>query len=160
MSAGTGRERLLQLAAKLDIELGCISDDGEEQWARAASIPTSRSAWYSEQMHILSEPDERLVVAIRDALGRVASGAWAKRSTAAAEVEELVPSGIVGGLDGAEFVMRGQILIGGIGRLWDLLPSFVYLVTVPIIGQEEALGLSRRTAELLAAEGGDGGRGT
>jgi hypothetical protein len=157
VAVGTERDRLLRLAAELDTELGCVSDDGDEQWAHTAGGSAALSAWSAEQMHILSEPDERLVVAFRDALGKVASGAWASRGGAMAEVEDLVPIGIVGGLDGAEFVMRGEILTGGIGRLWDLLPSFVYLVTVPIIGQEEALGLSRRTSEMLAAERGDGG---
>jgi hypothetical protein len=35
------------------------------------------------------------------------------------------------------------------------MPSFVFLVTLPILDHDQALGLSRRTSELIkAAQGG------
>jgi hypothetical protein len=34
-------------------------------------------------------------------------------------------------------------------RLPSLMPSFVFLVTLPIVDQDEALDLARRTAELV-----------
>jgi len=45
--------------------------------------------------------------------------------------------------------MRGELLAGDAERIAILMPSFVFLVVLPIVGQDEALALSRRTAQLV-----------
>lgn len=52
-------------------------------------------------------------------------------------------------LDGVETVMRGELLNGGIDRVAAQLPSFVFLVTLPILGQDDALALSGDTSQLV-----------
>jgi AcrR family transcriptional regulator len=54
-----------------------------------------------------------------------------------------------GVLGGVEAVVRGEIVAGRTEELPRLLPDFVYAVTVPFLGQEEALRLSRRAREIL-----------
>jgi hypothetical protein len=67
-----------------------------------------------------------------------------------------VPENAVGAaLDGAELVIRGELVRGNADRLADLMPSFVFLVTLPIVDQDEALALSRRAAELVEGELGE-----
>jgi hypothetical protein len=57
-------------------------------------------------------------------------------------------------LDGAELVMRGELIRGNGTRLGALVPSFVFLVTLPMVEQDEALALSQRAGELLAGARG------
>lgn len=45
--------------------------------------------------------------------------------------------------------MRGELARGNANQLPALMPSFVFLVTLPIVEQDEALNLSRRASELL-----------
>ena len=54
-----------------------------------------------------------------------------------------------GALDGAEFVVRGDILLGQSARLSQRLPSFVFLVLLPLLGKPEALRAADRAARLL-----------
>ncbi len=54
-------------------------------------------------------------------------------------------------LDGAEVVMRGELAMGNAGQLPALLPSFVFLVALPVVDQGRALELSRRAAQLVEA---------
>lgn len=54
-------------------------------------------------------------------------------------------------ISGVEYVAQGEILAGRRSRLVRLLPSFVFLVLLPIQGRSEALRVARRAAEL---EGG------
>ena len=56
-------------------------------------------------------------------------------------------------IDGAELVMRGELLSGNADRLPALMPSFVFLVALPVVDQDRALELSRRTIELIDAIG-------
>jgi hypothetical protein len=46
-------------------------------------------------------------------------------------------------------VMRAELARAHAKQLPDLLPSFVFLVTLPIVGQDEALELSQRAARLV-----------
>jgi hypothetical protein len=48
--------------------------------------------------------------------------------------------------------MRGELLSGNAAQLPQLLPSFVFLVALPIVDQDRALELSRRTSELIEEE--------
>ena len=52
-------------------------------------------------------------------------------------------------LDGVEMVIRGELVRGNAGQLPALMPSFVFVVTLPIVKQDEALTLSQRTSELI-----------
>lgn len=52
-------------------------------------------------------------------------------------------------LGGAEAVVRREIVAGRTDQLPQLLPDFTYGVTVPFLGQEEALRLSKRARKLL-----------
>jgi hypothetical protein len=49
-------------------------------------------------------------------------------------------------------VMRGELVRGNGEKLASLLPDFVFLVTLPMVEQAEALKLSRRAAELLEGQ--------
>jgi AcrR family transcriptional regulator len=58
--------------------------------------------------------------------------------------EEAIPSSAGrGALAAAESLIVGQILSGNAERLPELLPDIVYIVTVPYLGQDEALRQSR-----------------
>ncbi len=92
---------------------------------------------------ILSPQDESLVTTVRRGLAKVAAAAGAARSDGADQ------SAVAAALDGAELVMRGELARGNATQLPALMPSFVFLVTLPIVEQDEALKLSRRTSELI-----------
>jgi hypothetical protein len=93
--------------------------------------------------------DEELIAGLRGALARLASAAQR------GEGADGAPDGaVLAALDGAELVMRGEILLGNGGRLAALVPSFAFLATLPVIGRERALDLSRRAEKLLEVEGG------
>ncbi len=57
-------------------------------------------------------------------------------------------------LGGAELLMRTELLAGRAERMAAMLPAFAYLVTLPYLGQEEALHLQRRTGELIESGSG------
>ena len=54
-------------------------------------------------------------------------------------------------LAGAESLIAGQILAGNSERLSELLPDIVYILTVPYLGQDEALRQSRRAEDSIRA---------
>ncbi len=54
-----------------------------------------------------------------------------------------------GALAAAESLIVGQILAGNTERLPELLPDIVYIVTVPYLGQDEALRQSREAEKTL-----------
>ena len=56
-------------------------------------------------------------------------------------------------LAAAEALIVGQILAGNTKRLPELLPDIVYIVTVPYLGQDEALRQSREAEKALGAGG-------
>lgn len=55
----------------------------------------------------------------------------------------------LGVLGGAQAIVRRELATGGARRLPQLLPDFVYIATVPFLGQEEAVRLARQARELL-----------
>jgi hypothetical protein len=69
--------------------------------------------------------------------------------------EEAIPSSAArAALSAAESLIVGQILTGNTARLLELLPDIVYIMTVPYLGQEEALRQAREAErELPAADG-------
>jgi hypothetical protein len=60
-------------------------------------------------------------------------------------------------IDGAEMAARGELLSGNAWHLPRLLPSFVFMVALPVVEQGVALELSRRAAELVDRELGPRG---
>jgi AcrR family transcriptional regulator len=71
------------------------------------------------------------------------------------------PNAARAALGGAEALVRREIVAGRVEQLPRHLPDFVYVATVPFLGQEEALGLARRAREAMAgsAWGYDGEQG-
>jgi hypothetical protein len=135
--AGNEREALLRVADQLSIELGYA--EGEE-------VPGAHSPLSGEDgamAGILNSEDEMLVATVRRALARVAAALGGEGSEGASG------SAVGAALDGAEMVMRGELVRGNAAQLPALMPSFVFLVTLPIVEQDEALDLSRRTSELI-----------
>jgi len=94
-------------------------------------------------MEGLSPEDESLVATVRRVLANVVAAAAAGRSEGADS------SAVAAALDGVELVMRGELARGNAAQLPALLPSFVFLVTLPIVEQDEALKLSWRTTKLV-----------
>jgi AcrR family transcriptional regulator len=67
--------------------------------------------------------------------------------------EQAIPSSAGrGALAAAEQLIVGQILAGNTERLSELLPDIVYIVTIPYLGQDEALRQSREAERLLHPE--------
>ena len=58
-------------------------------------------------------------------------------------------SAVDAALDGAEMVIRGELLRGNAAKRLTLMPSFVFLVSLPVVDQDRALELSRRTERLV-----------
>jgi hypothetical protein len=95
----------------------------------------------------LGPEDEQLVVRLRAALAKLATAA---ASGTGARVAGLRVAQMR--LDAAEALMRRKLMIGQGERLPQLLPSFVFLAMLPLLGRTDALRVSARAAELL--EGG------
>jgi hypothetical protein len=95
----------------------------------------------------LDTEDEEMVARMRAALAGLAVAA---RSAADPHADS--DRAVIAALDGAELVMRGEILLGNGVRLSGLVPSFAFLATLPVTGKERALALSRRVEALLEDE--------
>jgi hypothetical protein len=133
------REGLRRAADQLCAELG-YSGAGEAP-PRANSLLAEGDA--ESILGSLSPEDESLVAAIRRSLAKLAAAVAAGSPTG-------VPRSEVGALlDATELVMRAELARAHAKQLPDLLPSFVFLVTLPIVGQDEALELSQRAARLV-----------
>jgi hypothetical protein len=135
--AGNEREALLAVADQLSIELGYA--DGEE-------IPDAHSPLGGEggtMAGILNSEDELLVAGVRRGLARIAVALDGEGPEGASG------SAVGAALDGAEVVMRGELVSGNAARLPALMPSFVFLVALPVVDQDRALELSRRTERLV-----------
>jgi hypothetical protein len=129
--AGNEREALLAVADQLSIELGYA--EGEE-------VPGAHSPLGGDEgpmAGMLNTEDELLVARVRRALAKVAAALDGDGAAVGAA------------LDGAEMVMRGELVSGNAARLPALMPSFVFLVALPAVDQDRALELSRRTARLV-----------
>jgi hypothetical protein len=94
---------------------------------------------------ILSAEDELWVTHLRGGLARIAS-------TLSGGAEPPHPDAVRAALDGADLVMRGELVNGNDDWLPRLMPSFVFLVVLPIVDQDRALEISRRCAELIERE--------
>jgi hypothetical protein len=139
VQAGNEGEALLRVADELCAELGYAG--GEEQ-IHGAGSPLSGSDG-GGMPGVLSPDDESLVAAMRQGLAKVAA------AVGAAKLEGIPQRAVGAALNGAEMVMRGELVSGNAEQLPSLMPSFVFLVALPIVDQSEALDLARRTSELI-----------
>jgi len=129
---------LLQALHQLYVELGYL--EGEE-------VPGAISPLGGDEgpmAGILESEDEQLVNKIRRGLAKVAAAALDGGEPGAAN-----ENAVGAALDGAELVMRGELIRGNVTRLPALIPSFVFLVTLPVVDQDKALEISERCARLL-----------
>lgn len=134
MQAGN---ELLRVADQLCAELGYAAGGAEAPGASSAVD----DKWGMKG--ILSSEDEALVLKMRAGLTRIAAAAGGARP-------EGMPEGAIGTvLDGAEMVMRGELMRGNSAQLPTLMPSFVFLVALVVVDQDRALELSERTVELI-----------
>jgi hypothetical protein len=122
---GIERRRLIQVLSDLSNE-GCT-----EAPAQQAETLASNSRL---------DQDEQLVTELRAGLARLAG---------LRPGEPVEPLALQGALEGAEFVVRSDILSGQSARLPQRLPSFVFLVLLPLLGKAEALRAADRAARLL-----------
>jgi len=136
VGAGDYSEALIGATDRLCAELGA-SGSGEF----ALTDPTL--AEKGLMGGVLSADDDLLVRRLRAALARIAA---ALRES---EPDFSHPLIIQMVLDGAEMMLRGEILKGNRERLSQLMPDFVFLVALPIVDQDRALELSRRAGELI-----------
>jgi hypothetical protein len=134
---GVERRRLLLALGELCNEV-CQAPREEEEEPHGNVLP---EAWRPDAA--LGSEDEKLVAGLKSCLGRLASAARSGRG------EPVQAAAVRRRLDGAEFVMRREIMMGQGERLPKLLPSFVFLVVLPLLGHAEALHLSERAARLL-----------
>jgi hypothetical protein len=131
-------EVLLRVADQLCEELGYV-DPG--------AVPESRTtaAENSAMSHLLDAGDAALVTRLKTALAKIAMALGDGPEDSPTRPVQAV-------LEGVELVIRGEIVRGNVARLPRLMPSFVFLVALPIVEQDRALELSRRTSELIEEE--------
>lgn len=141
MLAGTERDRLLGALGALYGELGDEEAGGGSPAGRLAADAVGRGAFAG----MLSDEEEGLVAEISAALARIVGAVAGQHPERGAPL----PSAIIGALGGAEMAMRGEIMTGHSDRLAGLLPGYVYVATLPLAGDEEALRLARRAGELV-----------
>jgi hypothetical protein len=134
----------LRALERLCAELGYESDEEGFGVSDSSALVRGRSSILGS----LSAEDEALVEAIRQGLAKLAAaiGGEGRRE------ERVSGVGIV--LDGAELMVRSELVRGQADRLPGLLPGFVFLVALAIGEQDEALRLSRRTSELIEGASG------
>jgi hypothetical protein len=137
VAEGNAREALLRVSKRLGVEPGYPGGE------RPASAGSFSGGEVGVGAAILAPEDELLVAEVRGALTRLAD------VLGAAEHPESVQRILVATLDGAEMTMRGELMRGRCERLLALMPSFVFLIALPIVPEDEAFDLSQRTAELL-----------
>jgi hypothetical protein len=128
---------LLRIVRQLAREMGSASG---RRWPAAASLGT-RS--YLLPGTDLGPQEEDFVAAMRAALAEVAEAAGAGSLAQPRE------RAVIAALDGAELVTRGQLAVGRPEQLRGLLPSFIFLLALPIMQQNDALATSERARNLI-----------
>jgi hypothetical protein len=133
---GTGGQRIVAAIEELSAELGSSEELSAQsrRWAETGRRAPGQ----------LDAGDEELIVRLRAALARLAAAARAGEDGVKGSERAVTTA-----LDGAELVMRGEILLGNGDRISDLVPSFAFLATLPMTGKQRALTISRRATELL-----------
>jgi hypothetical protein len=132
---------LLVVTARLCEELGSTSSR-EAAGDPNLPVPPGRPLAIS---HELDPKDERFVAGLRGALGKIVM-------TLDPDPEEAAMDGALAALDAAESMIGVELLQSRPERLPKLMPSFVFLLARQVVGQDRALELSERAAELIAEE--------
>lgn len=130
---------LLVVTARLCEELGFTSAR-EATDVPDLAVPPGRPLAIS---HDLVTEDERFIADLRRALGKFLM-------TLDRDPEEAAKNGALATLDAAESVIGVELLQGRPEQLPKLMPSFVFLLALQVVGQDRALELSERAAELIA----------
>lgn len=135
MTAGNYGEVLLRVVDQLCAELGYV---------KTGQVPGSRSVLGVKGVMggILSPEGEALARRLREGLAGIATALGYDAEAPRARV-------VTAALDGAEMALRGEMVSGNPEQLPKLLPSLVFLVALPLVDEDRALALSRRTAELI-----------
>jgi hypothetical protein len=140
--------RPVQARREPELLLGAIdclcAELGEADGATELSVGGSALSRGDGARDLLSPEEEQLVVAMRESLAKIAAAAGAASGREAGRA-------VCTALDGAEMVIRGALTSGKVAELAPLTPSFVFLVTLPVLDQDGALALSQRSAELIEA---------
>jgi hypothetical protein len=136
--AGYYDEALLRVADRLCAELGGPGGGGLPSGVATLSTKTALPGTLSHQ-------DELLLSGLRLGLARISAAAGDS-------ADDFQARAVAIALDGVEMVMLGKLLGGNGAELPRLMPGFVFLVTLPIVDQDRALELSRRTERLIDEE--------
>lgn len=139
MSTGNEREALIRVADRLCVELGRAGSGEASTDGRLLDGSSGGAAG------ILGQEDEQLVATMRRGLAGIADVVGLAKYEGTPQHDAVCAA-----LDGAELVLRGELVRGDTTQLPLLMPSFVFLVTLPIVEQDVALALSRRTSELVS----------
>jgi hypothetical protein len=135
--AGNYGEMLLEVARRLCEELSGppapTAPNGE------GPLPPPSSFGIS---HGLDAEDRKVVESLRSALSEIALALCPTSGEAS-------PESAVAALDGIESVVAAELLRGNPEQLPKLMPSFVFLVALQVGGQDRALELCIRAAELI-----------
>jgi hypothetical protein len=135
--AGGDREALPGVADQLSVELGYV--EGED----LADAHSMLRGGDGTKTAILNSEDELLVTGVRRGLAKIAV------ALSGGDSDDPAANAVGAALDGAEMVMRGELVRGKAEQLPALMPSFVFLVALTVADQDRALELSRRAEELL-----------
>jgi hypothetical protein len=139
--AGHERGRLVAALAVLQAELG----------PREGPSPAEPQLPRAHFDALLGAEDEELVRELGRSLAELAE-ATASAHPPAVPLPSITNLGAVGG---SEWVMRQALLTGERGRLAELVPDFVFLVTLPYLEQAGAKAAAARSRELIE-DGRDG----
>jgi hypothetical protein len=126
---------LAGIPARLCAEFGFALDEDNRPAAPSRPPPRFLS-------NLLSPEDEQLIASVRRSLVEIAAALGAGQPADSPETKTVQTL-----IDGAELVMRRELAAGK--RLAGAMPSFVYLIAMPLVDQEEALEFSKRTAALV-----------
>lgn len=140
VEAGEERQALTEIADRLCAELGLPG-------VEAPAEPRARDGSTRLFAGLLGPRDEELVEVARRSLTRISA------ALAAGHPKVVSETAYGALLDGAEVVMRNELAAGN--RIAPLMPSFVFLISLPMVDQDQALELSG-WAESLLAESGQG----
>jgi hypothetical protein len=89
----------------------------------------------------LGANDEQLVARLREALAGVAANVGTSDGEPSLRLLDIT-------LDGAVFVIRGELEKGDHENVLQMVPSFVFLVALSVTDRDRALELSQHTEEL------------
>lgn len=137
MTAGEERETLGALADRLCAEFG-FPPAHEGDGGTGSALTETSVPMFAERPSV---EDERLVATARRTLVRIAAALETRHPRAVSDTAYRAL------FDGAEFVMRTELAAGN--SISALMPSLVFLISLPMVNHDEALELSRRSTALL-----------